>query len=94
MDIGFVWDQAKYKTVVKKHNVRFYEVVSAFDDPEGYEMPGSVEHEDRWIWVGQTHQGRVLTIVYTEEDIPLYRIVTAFDAEGRWLNEYCRKQGI
>jgi len=57
-------------------------------------MPGSVEHEDRWTWVGQTLQGRILTIVYTEEDLPLYRIVTAFDAEGRWLDEYYRKQGI
>jgi uncharacterized DUF497 family protein len=31
MDIGYVWNETKYKTVVKEHNVRFYEVVAAFD---------------------------------------------------------------
>jgi len=31
MDIGFVWDEAKYKTVVREHNVNFYEAVAAFD---------------------------------------------------------------
>lgn len=47
MDIGFVWDETKYKTVVREHNVKLYEVVAAFDDPIGYEMPGQTEHEDR-----------------------------------------------
>ena len=36
MDIGFVWDETKYQTVIKQHNVNFYEVVAAFDDPAGY----------------------------------------------------------
>jgi len=31
MDIGFVWDEKKYQTVVKEHNVKFHEVVAAFD---------------------------------------------------------------
>lgn len=93
MDTGFVWDETKYRTVVKKHNVRFYEVVSAFDDPAGYDRPDE-QHEYRWVWVGQTHQGRILTIVYTEEDLPLYRIVTAFDAEERYLDEYRTSQRI
>jgi len=94
MDIGFVWDETKYRTVTKKHDVRFHEVVSAFDDPAGYELPDPADYEDRWLWVGQTHQGRLLAIVYTEEDLPLYRIVTAFDAEGRWSDEYRRGQGV
>ncbi|QTA87038.1 BrnT family toxin [Desulfonema magnum] len=94
MDIGFVWDETKYKAVIKKHNVRFYEVVSAFDDPEGYEVSDPAGHEDRWLWVGQTHQYRVLTVICTEEELPLYRIVTASDAEGRWPDEYRRRQGV
>lgn len=47
MDLGFIWDESKYQITVKKHNVRFYEVVSAFDDPNGYEMPDPAEHEER-----------------------------------------------
>ncbi len=88
MDIGFVWDEDKYEVVRRQHHVKFYEVVSAFDDPNGYEVPDPAGHEDRWMWVGRTAQGRILAAIYSEEDLPLYRLITAFDAEGRWLNEY------
>ncbi len=54
MDIGFVWDEIKYQAVVNKHNVHFYEVVAAFDDPDGYEFSDPAEHEDRWLWIGRT----------------------------------------
>ena len=49
MDIGFVWDENKYQQVMADHNVRFYEVVSALDDPHGYEMPDPAGHVDRWM---------------------------------------------
>ena len=91
MDIGFVWDEAKYETVVKKHKVQFYEVVAAFDDPKGYEVPDPAKHEDRWLWVGRTPWDRLLIIVYSEQDLPLYRIITAFDAEGKWIDEYYKR---
>lgn len=91
MDIGFVWDENKYRKVLKAHGVKFYEVVSAFEDPSGYEFP-DLEKEDRWIWVGKTFEGRTLAIVYSEEELPIYRIITAFDAEGRLLNEYQKDQ--
>jgi uncharacterized DUF497 family protein len=55
MDIGYVWDETKYKAVVKEHNVR------------------------------------LLSVVYTEQDLPLYRIITAFDAEGKWRDEYYQR---
>ena len=57
-------------------------------DPAGYETPGLAEHEDRWLWIGRTPWDRLLMIVYTDEDLPLLRIITAFDAEGRWVDEY------
>lgn len=88
MDIGFVWDETKYKAVVVEHEVQFYEVVAAFDDPNGYEVPDPAEHEDSWLRVGRTPWDRLLVIVYTEQDLPLYRVITAFDAEGRWIDEY------
>jgi len=91
MDIGFVWDETKYKNGLKEHNVKFYEVVSAFDDPNGYEVADPAKHEDRWLWVGRTPWDRLLIIVYTEQNLPLYRIITAFDAKGRWVDEYYQK---
>jgi len=88
MDIGFVWDDRKYREVVKRHDVLFHEVVSAFDDEHGYEVPDPAGHEDRFVLVAAAATGRVLFIVVGEEDLPLYRIITAFDAEGSWLDEY------
>ena len=54
MDVGFVWDEAKYRAVVEQHSVSFYEVVAAFDDPAGYEVEGDTTHEQRYLWVGKT----------------------------------------
>ena len=39
-------------------------------------------HQDRYIAIGTTQMGRVLTIVFTEEDAPLVRIITAFEASA------------
>ena len=33
MDSGFLWDIKKRDAVLRKHDVRFHEVVAAFDDP-------------------------------------------------------------
>ena len=92
MDIGFVWDEIKYQAVVKKHNVQFYEVVAAFDDPDGYDSIDTNVHEDRWLWIGKTTWDRLLYIVYSEQDSPLCRIITTFDAEGRWIDEYYKER--
>ncbi len=88
MDIGFVWDEQKFERVRKKHDVMFYEVVSAFEDDHGYEVPDPAGREERFVLVGRTVTERVLTVVFSEEELPLYRIVTAFDAVGRWVDEY------
>ena len=88
MDIGFIWDEEKYQEVRAKHQVQFYEVVSAFDDLNGYEIADPAGHEDRWVWVGSTAGGRILAVVYSEEAWPLYRLITAFDVTGRRLDEY------
>lgn len=88
MDLGFVWDEHKYRRVQQDHGVEFDEVVAVFDDEHGYESPDPAGHDDRFVVVGQTRQQRVLMVVFSEEDLPLYRIITAFDAEGRWRDEY------
>lgn len=94
MDIGFVWDETKYQKVLAEHNVRFYEVVAAFDDPLALEIPDPVEsQEDRWLMIAKTPWGRLLAIVFTEQDVPLYRLITAYDANERLQNEYHGNRG-
>ena len=92
MDTGFVWDEKKYRTVQNKHNIRFHEVVSAFDDENGYEAPDPSGNEDRHIMVAKTKNERILFVVFSEEELPIYRLITAFDAEGKWLDEYHKTQ--
>ena len=94
MDIGFVWDENKYREVQKKHQVQFYEAVSAFDDPNGFEVSDLSGYEDRSRWIGATTAGRVLVVVYSDEDVPLLRLITAFDAIGSLRDEYYRRRGI
>jgi uncharacterized DUF497 family protein len=91
MDIGYIWDETKYEKVKQEHNVCFYEVIAAFDDPNGFDEVDDTEHEERWIWLGMTQAGRLLFIVFTDE-YPLQRIITAYDAEGKWNNEYYERQ--
>ena len=92
MDIGFIWEEDKYKEVQRKHNVQFHEVVSAFDDPNGYEILDPTAHEDRWILVGRTVGGRILAIVFSDEELPIHRLITAFDAERKLSDEYYRRR--
>ena len=88
MDIGFIWDEDKYQEVQEKHNVQFYEVVSAFDDPNVQMVPDPQGDADRWMLVGKTISGRVLSVICSDEDAPLQRLITAFDASGEALNGY------
>ncbi len=94
MDIGFLWDADKFKEVERKHGVQFHEVVSAFDDPNGYEIPAPTGHDDRWMLVGKTVDNRLLAVVYSDEELPVYRLITAFDAERRLVDEYYKGSGI
>ena len=92
MDIGFIWDVNKYQDVQRKHGVQFREVIFAFEDPNGYEIPDPAGHEDRRMWIGITAGGRVLAIVFSEEDLPIYRLITAFDARRRLRDEHDRRR--
>ncbi len=92
MDRGFVWDEEKYDEVRKKHNVQFYEVVSAFEDPNSYELPDPTGNLDRWMLIAQTVNGRILSIICSDEDAPLYRLITAFDAARSYIDEYNKRK--
>ena len=96
MDIGYVWDEAKYEEIQRAHRVLFWEVVSTFDDPDSLEEPDPQGHWDRYLSVGRTSAGRLLQVLYedavSEEGSPLYRIITAFDAGKEWIDEYQRSR--
>jgi uncharacterized DUF497 family protein len=78
MDIGYVWDELKLEETNSKHGVSFAEVVDVLEGR--YVVGADRVHHERLIAIGSTNAGRILTIVFTEEDSPLTRIVTAFEA--------------
>lgn len=95
MDIGFVWDLDKYQEVQEKHKVRFYEVVSAFDDPHGYDGPDPQGHADRWMFIGRSVTDRILVVIYIPEGEEIHRLITAYEASREIRNGYFnRRNGI
>jgi uncharacterized DUF497 family protein len=88
-DIGFVWDEDKYALVQTNHSVTFAEVVEALSDPLALETSDPQGHLDRCMVVGATAE-RVLQILYSDDELPLIRVITAFDANSRWRHEYER----
>ena len=91
MDIGFVWNVDKYQEVQRRHRDQFYEVVSAFDDPNSQILPDPQGHEDRWMFVGRTANGRILSVICSDEDAPLHRLITAYDADREVTDGYYAK---
>ena len=94
MDIGFIWDADKYGEARRKHNVQFYEVVSAFDDPQGYDDEDPQGHPERWMFIGRSVTDRILVIIYIPEDAEVHRLITAYEASTEVRNGYYRRSRI
>ena len=62
------WDDEKAKANQGKHGVSFEEARTVFDDPlyvDFYDPDHSYD-EHRYIIIGQSEQGRILLVSYTE----------------------------
>lgn len=90
MDTGYVWDEDKYDRVRDEHGVSFGEVVDVFEHPRTLYEADPQGQLERQMAVGETRDGRILQVIFTYEDAPLVRIVTAFDASEDWRDEYTR----
>lgn len=90
MDLGYIWDEKKYDRVQTKHGIDFGEVVDVFEDPNTLYEPDPQGNPDRQMAVGATRQQRLLQVIFSYEDAPLVRIITAFDASEDWRDEYRR----
>jgi uncharacterized protein len=66
----FEWDSAKAAANLSKHGVSFDEAKTVFDDSLYVDFydPDHSDEEHRYIIVGQSQQGRLLMVSYTERD--------------------------
>ncbi len=74
----FAWDSNKAALNQNKHGVSFQEAGTIFGDPLAftYDDPDHSDHEDRFVTIGVSQQGRLLIVshIYREE---LTRIISA-----------------
>ena len=64
----FEWDQTKAAANLSKHAVSFDEAKTVFDDPlyVDFYNPDHSLNEHRYIIIGESEQGRLLMVSYTE----------------------------
>jgi uncharacterized protein len=64
----FEWDENKALSNLSKHGVTFEEAKTVFDDPLYVDFydPNHSETEERYLIVGESNQGRLLIVSYTE----------------------------
>jgi hypothetical protein len=78
MDDRFEWDPKKARTNLRKHAVSFEEAATTFNDPhltEPVEDESSPD-EQRWVVFGESVEGKLLRVVYTERGTKL-RLISA-----------------
>ncbi len=64
----FEWDENKATVNLSKHGISFEEARTVFDDPLYVDFydPDHSDEEDRYIIVGESQQGNLLIVSYTE----------------------------
>lgn len=90
MDFGYVWDEEKYALVQQDHGVDIVDVVTALEDTRSISDDDPQGNPGRYMIVGRCSD-RILQVICSEEDeddYPLIRIVTAFEANIHWRRAY------
>lgn len=74
----FEWNENKALNNLSKHGVAFEEAKTVFDDPLYVDFydPDHSETEERYLIVGESKQGRLLIVSYTERR-NLIRLISA-----------------
>ena len=85
----FEWDPLKDAHNRTKHGVTFEEAKTVFEDDLflSFADPAHSHGEARYLMLGQSHQGRLLVVAYTEWDDTV-RVISAREATRRERRSY------
>ena len=88
----FSWDPSKAARNLDKHGVSFDDAQTVFDDDLFlvFADPDHSTEEDRFIIMGQSKQGRLLVVAYTESSDQI-RVISAREATRRERNIYAEE---
>ena len=87
-DVGYVWHEDKYERARAEHGVELLEAIEVDLDPDSLTEDDPQGHWGRYLVVGRTRAGRILQVVCSDEDLPLTRFITAFEAHDFWRKRY------
>jgi uncharacterized DUF497 family protein len=70
MGLIFEWDPRKARSNFEKHGVRFEEAMTVFEDERAITIFdfGHSKDEDRFVDLGRSKNGNILSVVYTERE--------------------------
>ncbi len=88
----FAWDRGKAKRNLAKHGVSFDDATTVFDDDlfVAFADPDHSAEENRFIIMGQSKQGRLLVVAYTERSDTI-RIISARGATRQERRTYAEE---
>ena len=89
MDLRFEWDEAKAAANFDKHGISFDEAQTVFGDPDTITLfdDQHSDVEDRFIDIGMSANGRILVVVYTENETRI-RIISCRRATPKERRQY------
>lgn len=93
LKLTFEWDEDKAKKNFKKHGVSFEEAKMVFNDPFSITIPDPMHSDDeqRFIDIGNTAEGRILVVAYTERGSKI-RIISCRKAVKKEKRVYEEKE--
>jgi len=85
MDIrwgNFIWNSEKEKLVINARGITFKEAAMATTDPHAIRGSDELHYpdEERQWTLGVSPKNRLLLVISTEQEGPLTRIITAWEA--------------
>jgi uncharacterized DUF497 family protein len=86
---GIEFDPAKASSNLLKHGVSFAEAATSLLDPHALAMEDASEDEPRWLLIGCSERGRLLTVSYAlRGHVP--RLISARKATAREKAAYAK----
>ncbi|MFP5238120.1 MAG: BrnT family toxin [Acidobacteriota bacterium] len=81
--LEFEWHAAKAAENLQKHRVSFQDAMTIFGDERHIEVPDRDHSDDevRYLAIGRSERGRLLTVIFTERGSKL-RLISARLAES------------
>ncbi len=92
MVLSFEWNENKAKENIKKHKISFEEAKTVFNDPFllTFPDPDHSKTEDRYINIGRSSKGRVITVIHTDR-VARIRLISCRRATSREREVYEEK---